>query len=208
MSTLLHISASPRGASSDSRALAGAFLDAHRRAHPDVTVEEIDLFDGKLPAFGRLAAEAKIAVFGGGQPTAEQQGEWDAARAVFDRFAGADAYLFSVPMWNAGVPYVLKQWIDIITQPGWVFGFTPDAGYTGLITGRKAAVIYTSGVYSPGAPLAYGNDFHAAFFSDWLRFAGFNGVTEVRWQPDLLTATRDADKKAALERAAEAGRRF
>jgi FMN-dependent NADH-azoreductase len=208
MSTLLHVSASPRGASSDSRALAGAFLDTHRQAHPEVGIEELNLFDAGLPEFGRLAAEAKVAVFGGGQPTAEQQGEWDAARAVFDRFAAADSYLFSVPMWNAGVPYALKQWIDIITQPGWVFGFTPDAGYTGLIRGKKAAVIYTSGVYSPGAPLAYGNDFHAEFFNDWLRFAGFTDVAEVRWQPTLLTATRDADKKPALERASEAGSRF
>jgi FMN-dependent NADH-azoreductase len=171
-------------------------------------VEELDLFDGKLPTFGRLAAQAKVAVFGGGQPSAEQQGEWDAARAVFDRFAAADAYLFSVPMWNAGVPYVLKQWIDIITQPGWVFGFTPEAGYTGLITGKKAAVVYVSGVYQPGASLAYGADFHSTFFNDWLRFAGFTDVAEVRWQPDLLTATRDADKTAALQRAADAGSRF
>ncbi len=208
MSTLLHVSASPRGTSSDSRALAGAFLDSHRRAKPDVMVEELDLFDGQLPTFGRLAAQAKVAVFGGGQPSAEQQGEWDAARAVFDRFAAADAYLFSVPMWNAGVPYVLKQWIDIITQPGWVFGFTPEAGYTGLITGKKAAVVYVSGVYQPGASLAYGADFHSTFFNDWLRFAGFTDVAEVRWQPDLLTATRDADKTAALQRAADAGSRF
>jgi FMN-dependent NADH-azoreductase len=208
MSTLLHVSASPRGASSDSRTLAGAFLDTHRRARPDVIVEELDLFDGKLPAFGHLAAEAKLAVFGGGQPSPEQQSEWDAARAVFDRFAAADAYLFSVPMWNAGVPYALKQWIDIVTQPGWVFGFTPDAGYSGLIRGKKAAVIYTSGVYQPGASLAYGNDFHATFFNDWLRFAGFTDVAEVRWQPTVLTASRDADKAAALQRAAEAGRRF
>ncbi|HUN35039.1 MAG TPA: NAD(P)H-dependent oxidoreductase, partial [Trebonia sp.] len=139
---------------------------------------------------------------------AEQQGEWDAARAVFDRFAAADAYLFSVPMWNAGVPYVLKQWIDIISQPGWLFSFTPDAGYSGLIRGKKAAVVYTSGVYQPGAPLAYGNDFHAAFFNDWLRYAGFTDIAEVRWQPTVLTAARDADKAAALQRAAEAGRRF
>ena len=208
MSTLLHVSASPRGALSDSRALAGAFLDTHRQAHPDVIVEELDLFDGKLPVFGHLAAEAKLAVFGGGQPSPEQQSEWDAARAVFDRFAAADAYLFSVPMWNAGVPYVLKQWIDIITQPGWVFSFTPDAGYSGLIRGKKAAVVYTSGVYQPGVPLAYGNDFHAAFFNDWLRYAGFTDVTEVRWQPTVVTASRDADKAAALQRAAEAGRRF
>ncbi|MGA9832630.1 MAG: NAD(P)H-dependent oxidoreductase [Trebonia sp.] len=208
MSKLLHVSASPRGESSDTRALAGAFLDAHRRAHPEVAVEELDLFDRKLPAFGHLAAQAKMAVWGGGQPSAEQQGEWDAARAVFDRFAAADAYLFSVPMWNAGVPYALKQWIDIISQPGWLFSFTPDAGYSGLIRGKKAAVIYTSGVYQPGAPLPYGADFHAAFFNDWLRYAGFTDVAEIRWQPTVLTATRDTDKAAALQRAAEAGSRF
>lgn len=208
MTKLLHVSASPRGASSDSRALADAFLDAYRQAHPDVAVEHLDLFDGTLPTFGGLAAEAKMAAFGGGEPSAEQRGEWDAARAVFNRFAEADAYLFSVPMWNAGVPYVLKQWIDIISQPGWLFSFTPEVGYSGLILGKKAAVIYTSGVYSPGAPLAFGADFHAAFFNDWLRFAGFTNVTETHWQPTVLTATRDADKAAGLQRAADAGSRF
>ncbi|MGC8514390.1 MAG: FMN-dependent NADH-azoreductase [Acidimicrobiales bacterium] len=208
MTTLLHVSASPRGASSDSLALADAFLSAYRQANPDAAVEHLDLFDGSLPTFGRLAAGAKMAVFAGGEPGLEQQGEWDAARAVFERFADADAYLFSVPMWNAGVPYVLKQWIDIITQPGWVFGFTPQNGYSGLISGKKAAVIYTSGVYSPGAPLAFGADFHAAFFNDWLRFAGFTDVTEIHWQPTVLTASRDTDKAAALQRSADAGRSF
>jgi hypothetical protein len=43
-----------------------------------------------------------MAALGGSQPSAEQQGEWDAARAVFDRCAAADSYLFSVPMWKAG----------------------------------------------------------------------------------------------------------
>jgi FMN-dependent NADH-azoreductase len=98
-------------------------------------------------------------------------------------------------------PYVLKQWIGIVSQPGWVFSFAPDAGYSGLIRGKKAAVIYTSGVYQPGAPLAYGNDYHAAFFNDWLRFAGFTDVAEIRWQPTVLTAARDADKAAARQRA-------
>lgn len=208
MTTLLHVSASPRGAWSDSLALADAFLGTYRQVNPDVVIEHLDLFDGTLPTFGRMAAGAKMAAFAGGKPSAEQEGEWDAARAVFDRFADADAYLFSVPMWNAGVPYVLKQWIDIITQPGWVFGFTPEDGYTGLISGKKAAVIYTSGVYSPGAPLAFGADFHAAFFNDWLRFAGFTDVTEIHWQPTVLTASREVDKAAALQRSADAGKSF
>lgn len=208
MTTLLHVSASPRGEWSDSLALADAFLGTYRQTNPDIAIEHLDLFDESLPSFGRLAAGAKMAAFAGGEPSAKQQGEWDAARAVFDRFAGSDAYLFSVPMWNAGVPYVLKQWIDIITQPGWIFGFTPQDGYTGLISGKKAAVTYTSGVYSPGAPLAFGADFHAAFFNDWLRFAGFTDVTEIHWQPTVLTASRDTDKAAALQRSADAGKSF
>jgi FMN-dependent NADH-azoreductase len=175
---------------------------------PDVQVDHLDLFDGTLPEFGRLTAGAKMAVLGGGQPSPEQAGAWDTARAVFDRFAAADAYLFSVPMWNAGLPYVLKQWIDIITQPGWVFGFTPADGYTGLITGKKAAVVYTSGIYSPGAPLAFGNDFHASYLNDWLRFAGITDVTEIRFQPAVLTATPDQDRAAAAARAADAGKAF
>lgn len=69
-------------------------------------------------------------------------------------------------------------------------------------------MIYTSGVYEPGAPWAYGNDFHAAFFNDWLRFAGFTDVVEIRWQPTVLTTTRDTGKTAALQRAAEAGSHF
>ena len=209
MSTVLHVSASPRGGSSDSRALADAFLETHRQAHHDVAVEHLDLFyGGTLTTCGRLAAEAKMAAFGGGQPSAAQQGDWDAARAVFDRFAAADTYLFSVQTWNAGVPYVLKRRIDTISQPGWLFSCTPEDGYSGLTHGKKAAVIYTSGVYSPGAPLAYGADFHAAFSSDWLRFTGFTEVTEIRRQRNVLTAPRDADRTAAPQRAADARSRF
>ena len=65
MTTLLHISASPRGERSESLAIAATFLDELRSAHPDVTVEHWDLWDGTLPAFGPPAAAAKMAIFGG-----------------------------------------------------------------------------------------------------------------------------------------------
>jgi FMN-dependent NADH-azoreductase len=98
--------------------------------------------------------------------------------------------------------------LDLITQPGWVFGFTPDNGYVGLIEGKKAAAIYTSGVYSEGVPIQYGVDFHASYFNDWLRFAGITDVTQVRWQPTILTASREDEKAVALKRAVDAGRDF
>jgi FMN-dependent NADH-azoreductase len=207
---LLHISASPRGEASESLALAKAFLQGFTAKNPDVKVEELDLFDGSLPTFGRLAAGAKMAIFAGGQPSPEQTAEWDTARAVFDRFATADTYLFSIPMWNSGLPYVLKQWIDIVTQPGWVFGFSPETGYEGLIKGKRAAVVYVSGVFSPGASLAFGADFHSTYFNDWLRFAGFeeSDVVEVRFQPTVLTATPQDDRAAAIAIARSAGQSF
>ncbi|MFL6148975.1 MAG: hypothetical protein ACJ72I_16040 [Pseudonocardiaceae bacterium] len=75
---------------------------------------------------------------------------------------------------------------------------------------KAAAVIYTRGVYSPGAPLVFGADFHSTFLNDWLRFASFTDVTEVtevtelRHQPTVLTATPDDDRNAAIAAAATA----
>src|SRR4051794_37899077 len=115
MSTLLHVSASPRGPRSESLGLAETFLGAYAVFHPDVAIEHFDLWDGTMPEFGPDAAAAKMAVFAGQEPTGDAATAWHAARRTFDRFAVADRYLFSVPMWNHGVPYILKQLIDIIS---------------------------------------------------------------------------------------------
>lgn len=209
MTTLLHISASPRGAASESLALASAFLESYKEANPDAVINTLDLWDGSLPQFGPTGASAKMTVFGGSAVTdTEQAAVWGQAQVLADQFTSADAFLFSVPMWNAGVPYVFKQWVDIITQPGMLFGFDPAAGYTGLVTGKRAAAIYTSGVYSPGTPIQFGTDFHATYVTDWLRFIGVADVTEVRFQPTILTAAPDQDRAAALNEAREAGKKF
>src|SRR5215469_6327634 len=121
MPSLLHISASPRGAESESLAIARTFLDVLADSRPEVTVDTFDLWDGSLPEFGPAAAAAKMSVFAGQAPTGAQ-----AAARTFGRFAAADYYLFSVPMWNHGIPYVLKQFIDVVSQPGMVFSFDPE----------------------------------------------------------------------------------
>jgi FMN-dependent NADH-azoreductase len=206
MTTLLHISASPRGGASESLALADVYLDAYRESHPGHRIDHWDLWDGTLPEFGPAAAGAKMAVFAGTEPTGEQALAWQQARAAFDRFAAADRYLFSVPMWNAGVPYILKQFIDVVSQPGLVFGFDPAAGYTGLLTGRSAAVIYTSAVYGPGRPPAFGADFQATFFNDWLRWTGITDITEVHFRPNLATADAATERMIARATARELGK--
>ncbi|GLY97915.1 FMN-dependent NADH-azoreductase [Actinoplanes sp. NBRC 103695] len=205
MSKLLHVSASPRGPRSESLAIADTFLSAFRDTDPAVPVSTFDLWDGSLPAFGPDAVAAKMAVFAGEEPTGDG---WAAATDTFRRFDDADLYLFSVPMWNHGVPYILKQFIDVISQPGLVFGFDPAAGYTGLLTGKRAAVIYTSAVYGPSLPPSFGTDFQAPYFTGWLRWAGVTDISEIHFRPNLVTADAATARAAAHADAREVAKRM
>jgi FMN-dependent NADH-azoreductase len=201
---MLHISASPRGEASESLAIARTFLETYRETHDD-DVETFDLWDGTLPAFGPAAAAAKMRLFAGQEPDGDA---WQQAVRTFERVNAFDKYLFSVPMWNAGVPYILKQFIDVISQPGMVFSFDPEHGYTGLLTGKKVAVIYTSGVYGDGLPPSFGDDFQRPYFENWLRWAGITDISDIQFRPDLVTATAEADRKLAHEQARQLARTF
>lgn len=208
MVKLLHIAASPRGDESESLALARTFLDTYRAVHPDHQVAEWSLWDGTLPEFGPAAAAAKMEIFAGREPTGDAEQAWRAATATFQRFAGADRYLFSVPMWNHGIPYILKQFIDVVSQPGLVFGFDPEQGYTGLVGGRKAAVIYTSAVYGEGRGPAFGSDFQVPYFDDWLRWAGITDRRYVQFRPNLATADAEHGRRSAHAEAEQLAKQF
>lgn len=203
MSKLLYVISSPRGEESESTRIAEEFLAAYLRERPEVEVERLDLWGDSLPVYGRPGVAAKMTVFAGQTPTGDLGEAWGDVQRVFAKFSDADEYLFSVPMWNHGVPWVLKHLIDTITQPGLVFGFDPSAGYTGLLTGKRAVVVYTSAVYWPGAPIEFGVDFHSTYFNDWLRFAGVTDVSEIRFQPDLVSSDADGARELALARARE-----
>lgn len=206
MTKLLHISSSPRGEASRSLQIATTFLESYRVAHPTHEIETWDLWDGSLPDFGPAAAGAKMTVFGGATPAGEQAAAWERARHTFARVASADRLLFSVPMWNAGVPYILKQLIDVISQPGLIFDVDPHAGYTPLLAGRgtRAAVIYTSAVWGPTKGPEFGRDFQSTFFDDWLRWTGIDDITTVRYHPTLTgdPAAALVDAEAAARHAA------
>ncbi len=194
---LLHVSSSPRGEASESLRIAGVFVDAFREAHPDAEVEHWDLWDGSLPDFA-VGARAKMTVFSGQEPQDEQALAWSSARQAFERFDGADRLLFSVPMWNAGIPYVLKQFVDVVSQPGWIFGVDPDTGYSHLLSdrGKRVAAIYTSAVWGPPLGPEFGSDFQSTYLRDWLHWTGLTDVTDIRYHP-TLTGDREAARQAA-----------
>jgi FMN-dependent NADH-azoreductase len=206
--TLLHISSSPRGAGSESLRIADVFAETYAEAHPGAEIEHWDLWDGSLPDFA-MGAKAKMTVFGGGTPEGEEGWAWARSRATFERFAAADRVLFSVPMWNGGIPYVLKQFIDVVSQPGWIFGVDPVTGYQHLLAdrGTRVAVVYTSAVWGPGLGPEFGRDFQSTYFADWLRWTGLTDISEIRFHP-TLTGDRAAEDAAALARTRDIAKTF
>ena len=208
MSRLLHISSSPLGESSESLRVAAVFTEAYRETHPGVAVEHWDLWDGSLPAFA-AGAKAKMRVFGSATPEGVEADAWAAARRAFERFDAADRLLFSVPMWNGGIPYVLKQFIDVVSQPGWVFGVDPVTGYSHLLAdrGKRVAVIYTSAVWAPSLGPEFGSDFQSPYFTDWLRWTGLTDIAEIRHHP-TLTGDRDLARQMADATARDVAKTF
>jgi FMN-dependent NADH-azoreductase len=203
MTALLHISASPRGEGSESLRIAEVFTSAFAETHPDADIEHWNLWDGSLPDFA-VGARAKMTVFAGRAPEGAEAEAWAAARSVFERFAAADRLLFSVPMWNGSVPYVLKQFIDVVSQPGWVFGVDPVTGYDHLLAGRgtRVAIVYSSAVWGPGLGPEFGRDFQSTYFTDWLHWTGLTDTSEIRFHPTLAgdwEAARQAADAAARD---------
>lgn len=202
MATLLHVESSPRKDRSASIAVARAFLEAYRTAHPQDRIETFDLWSTALPDFDGDTINAKYHILHGQPHTAEEAAAWKAVVAVFERFNAADRYLFSLPMWNFGIPYKLKHLIDVITQPGLAFRFSPKEGYTGLVTGKPAVVIYSrGGSYGDGGAAM---DHQKPYLEMLLKFIGFTDIRPIVVEPMLAAPAKvEQAKEAARARAAE-----
>ncbi|WP_371572638.1 FMN-dependent NADH-azoreductase [Streptomyces sp. NBC_01314] len=205
---LLHIVASPMGERSQSRAIAETLVTAYRQTSPGATADVLDLWRERLPEFGAAAVEAKRAEASGGRAEGEGAVAWEAVRRTFEHFDSYDKYVFSVPMWNFGIPYVLKHFIDVVSQARMLFSFDRDSGYTGLLKGKKAVVVYTSSIYGPGLPPAFGEDHQTPAFDGWLRWAGVTDISTIQLRAHQITEDADLLRRNAHAQAQELGKKF
>lgn len=202
MEKILYIKASPRGSESKSTAIADAYLTALRERIPALIVDALDLSAEKLPEFDGDKVAAKIAVLTGQTHQGRQKTAWDEITGIANRFIEADRYLMAVPMWNGGIPYRLKQFIDLIHQPGLLWGLDPQTGYFGLLKNKKAVLTLTSGAFGPSMPSpAFGIDHHSTYLRDWLNQAGVTDITTIRFQPTLLNPDPAGAFEAAVAEA-------
>jgi FMN-dependent NADH-azoreductase len=176
MPTLLHLDSSPLGEASISRHLTSEFVDSWKLANPDGKVITRDLTTSGLVTID--AAWIGAAYTPEASRTAEQRQALALSDELLEELFAADEYVFGVPMHNFSIPGVFKLWIDQIARAGRTFAYV-DGAPKGLLTGKKATFLITSGgVYDAGTAMASFN-----FVEPYLRTVfAFLGVTETTFQ--------------------------
>jgi len=189
---LLHIDSSILSTNSTSRLLTAEIVAAWKAAHPDTTVEYLDLAANAPSHFGADALGIKTGVQA--QPTEAQQRENALSEQLVSQFLASDVIVVGAPLYNFSVPTQLKAWIDRLAQIGRTFKYT-DKGPVGL-AGGKTVIVASSrgGIYSTtegGQAAEHQESYLKVVF-------GFFGITDVRFVRAEGVAMGDATKAAAL----------
>lgn len=203
MPKLFHLRASPRRDSASS-AGANAFVARFEETHPGWDIDTLDLWRESLPEFDGAALEAKYAR-GAGRPFDDpQRNAFAVIERMVVRLAMADRVLISTPMWNFGIPYKLKHYIDLIVQPGLTFSFSPDSGYGPLLKNRPTLVILASGGDFVTGMNRGRTDMATPYLRDVLRFIGLRDPRFVLIGPTVgPAAPAQAARNAAHQRILE-----
>ncbi|KWV52221.1 FMN-dependent NADH-azoreductase [Bradyrhizobium macuxiense] len=206
MPKLLHLACSPR-AGSESAAGARVFLETFRKARPDWEIDAMNLWHDPLPEFEGDLLDAKYARIGGRSFNNAQHDAFAVAERLALRLALADRMLISTPMWNFSIPYKLKQWLDVIIQPGLTFRFDPAQGYLPLLKDRPTIVILASGSDFVTGMNRGRIDMATPYLREALRFIGIGDISFVPIGPttgpaEPIRVARDAAHRRLAEIAA------
>lgn len=194
MSKLLYVESSPRKERSASIEVAQSYLQAFREKDAGNEVETLDLWELALPEFNGDLINAKYRVLHGEPHTEAEARAWAEVRGIAEQFMAADQYLFSLPMWNFSIPYKLKHYIDIITQPGITFSHSEE-GFQGLVTDKPVTLIYArGGDYESVESSAM--DFQQPYMEMILGFIGFEEINSVFVEPTLAAPEIKAQRLA------------
>ncbi|MHC5182946.1 MAG: FMN-dependent NADH-azoreductase [Planctomycetota bacterium] len=91
---------------------------------------------------------------------------------------------FRFQWWNFSIPYRLKQYIDILVQPGYTFTFGEN-GYEGLVKDKPVFVVYARGGSFPEGSEREAFDMQKKYIELFLGFIGFENIQSIVVGPTL-----------------------
>ncbi|MFP2767860.1 FMN-dependent NADH-azoreductase [Oceanisphaera sp. KMM 10153] len=137
MTTTLVLKSSILGEYSQSSKLIDYMVErmgSDRIALRDLAAEPLPMLDGA----------GATALRGGEDLSEQQQALLALSDLLVEELKTADTLVIAAPMYNFHIPVQLKAWIDLICRAGVTFRYT-ERGSQGLLTGKKAVVVTTSG---------------------------------------------------------------
>lgn len=191
---ILHISSSPFGEKSVTRELGQDLMKGLKAKYTTAKFIERDLNAAPLP---HISAQHFGAMF---TPVDQQSAADKALLAVIDEtiseVMASDILVIEAPMWNFGIPSVLKAWVDHISQAGKTFKYT-ETGPIGLVPAGKKVIVISSrgGIYTSGAASAM--DHQESYLKSVLGFLGLSDVEVIRAEGVNLGPDSAAKAKAS-----------
>jgi len=143
MSKVLYIKANPKE-DKDSRTfrISESFMDEYKKRHPDDEIITLDLYKEKIDFLSLESVSM--------HKFAPDDARNHPVLKYAYQFVDADKYVFAEPLWNLGIPAMLKAYIDYITVTGVTFVYTAE-GPKGLCANKKAINITSrGGAYAEG----------------------------------------------------------
>ena len=197
---LLHIISTPRGLASNTVRVSNVLLEELHEKYDELSVRTLDLFTADLPSVAGRNIESKYMLMTGQALDESSQASWRNIEKNIEQFLDADVYLLTVPMWNFGIPYALKYYIDAIVQPGYLFRYDEEGRPQGLVKGKRMVCVSSRGGDYSGGPLQ-AFDFVENYLRTIFGFVGITDITFFNAQPmDVsLEARKAAIKKAIRE---------
>lgn len=190
---ILEVSASGRRGESVSRKLTQDIIDALETRYGDIDLTRRDLSVG-VPFVneGWIAANFTADE----ERTHEHVAALAESDALVKELQQADVVVIGAPIYNFGVPAVLKAWVDMIARARLTFRYTAE-GPEGLLTGKTAYIVVASG----GVPVDSPVDFATPYLRQALQFVGISDIEIIA--ADQLNVDADGAIDAARARIAE-----
>jgi FMN-dependent NADH-azoreductase len=200
MSKVLYIKANakPEGESRTFR-IADKFMEAYKKHHPQDEIVTLDLYKEDIHF---LTVEDVMVHMN----NLVEEKENPMKRYAL-QFKSADKYIFAEPMWNLGIPAILKAYIDYVSIPDITFKYSEN-GPIGLCQGKKALNITTSGGdYTEGMAAEW--DLCDKYLKTIMGLFGIFDYTTIRASNlDVIGMDVEAIVNKAIEEAEELAKTF
>lgn len=191
---ILHLDASHRRQGSVSRGLSQLLVDELLARHPAARVVRRDLGLG-MP----MIDDAWIAASDtpADQRSAAQRQALAHSDALVEELRASDVWVIGTPIYNFGIPPLLKAWIDQICRARVTFAYS-EQGPRGLLEDRPVFVTIASGGSQVGS--------EREFLTPYLRHVlGFIGIRDLRIiAADQLLMTGEAKIELARQQIRDA----